>query len=381
MGKKSIEKINKAIGWCYDNLLSLKYDYQYHNLLRRQSNPSHISKNDLKQYKRKWGNLGMRVNPIYLKLFSQYCGVDLNIIPEDISHNIIENILCPPLYRAYFEDKNMFDSILGQHRMPQTYLRCIDGKFYDASYTFVDQNADINLYEVLKPYKEFVIKPTRNSSSGNGVTLYTINLDAKHRIIPESISFRKLREIHGDNFIVQQRLEQSVFMSQFSNTSINTLRLLVYKSVVDDRCHLINGCIRIGQAGSFLDNAHQGGKIVGLDIHTGELGDYLINQYGDRFTEHNGIDFSKKHFVVTDMNAIRKFSEDLCSDIPYHRCFNLDVMIDKAGIPKLIEFNISAMGIWAYQFLGNSCFGEYTDEIIDYCRDNLNRKQSQYLFI
>lgn len=81
------------------------------------------------------------------------------------------------------------------------------------------------------------------------------------------------------------------------------------------------------------------------------------------------------------MNTIRKFSEDLCSDIPNHRCFNLDVMIDKAGNPKLIEFNISAMGIWAYQFLGKSCFGEYTDEIIDYCRNNLSRKHSQYLFI
>lgn len=54
--------------------------------------------------------------PYYSKLdyllFSRYIGNDINIVPEAISHNIIEPILNPVEYRRFYEDKNMFDKVL-----------------------------------------------------------------------------------------------------------------------------------------------------------------------------------------------------------------------------------------------------------------------------
>ena len=38
--------------------------------------------------------------------------------------------------------------------------------------------------------------------------------------------------------------------------------------------------------------------------------------------------------------------------------------------PHLIEFNIEAYPSWFFQYIIGTAFGKFTDEIIDYCKDN-----------
>lgn len=42
-------------------------------------------------------------------------------------------------------------------------------------------------------------------------------------------------------------------------------------------------------------------------------------------------------------------------------------MIDYLGNPRLIEYNISAFSTWLFQFTTGAAFGDYTDEVIEYC--------------
>lgn len=50
-------------------------------------------------------------------------------------------------------------------------------------------------------------------------------------------------------------------------------------------------------------------------------------------------------------------------------------MVDKTGEPRLIEFNSDAYSICFFQFTNSTALGEYTDEIIEYCKNNIDKAQ------
>ena len=79
----------------------------------------------------KWGKLGMKVNPIYYRLFSRYIGKDINIVPEDICHDVIEAILNPHRFAKYYSDKNVFDKLFPKGYLPKTILRKMGGFYYE----------------------------------------------------------------------------------------------------------------------------------------------------------------------------------------------------------------------------------------------------------
>lgn len=380
--KSKISKLNGFIGNLYAIILSVIYDLQYKRIYKKSKkhyDKSKIpSKNEIIEYKKYWSVLSKKVNPIYLKIYSQYGGGGNKILPEDISHNIIESILNPPRYRGYFTDKNMFDKILGEGILPQTYLRCIKGYYYDTDY----KNVEIDEYSV-KNYlhDSFIVKPSTDTNSGHGVYIFEkINGVPIDIITKKEFSLTEIRSSLGDDFIIQERMKQSEFMSKLCKTSINTIRILVYRSVIDNKCHILNSIIRIGHDGACVDNAHAGGVFIGID-ENGKLRDKVCNQNGDISFKHNDIDFRKNEFIIPNWNRIIDFSRKIGSTIPYHRCLNLDVMINEEGEPKLIEFNISTMSVWLYQFVNGPCFGEYTQEVIDYCSKNKHKIKSPYLMI
>lgn len=78
-------------------------------------------------------------------------------------------------------------------------------------------------------------------------------------------------------------------------------------------------------------------------------------------------------FTIPDFDRVKAFAERVGDCILHHRCLNLDVMIDAAGKPRLIEVNYNGMGLWLYQFTTGACFGAFTDEIIGYCIENKSR--------
>lgn len=112
------------MGRIYDAGLSFVYDFQYSKLLQRAKDNGYIqsvTREELRAYKARWAPLGRSVNAVYYKLFSAYVGKDLNLIPEDIAHSVVEALLNPPAQRGPFSDKNLFDRIVGPKMMPRTF--------------------------------------------------------------------------------------------------------------------------------------------------------------------------------------------------------------------------------------------------------------------
>jgi hypothetical protein len=179
------------------------------------------------------------------------------------------------------------------------------------------------------------------------------------------LSYEWLENNAGADFIMQEAVEQSDFMARFCATSANTFRIAVYRSVKDEQCYVVGTVMKIGTDGSCVDNAHAGGRYVGIS-RDGELSHYTMDQYGVKQVIFNGIDFSKETFIIPHFDWIKAFSIKVAECIPHHRLIALDVAIRKDGTPVLIEYNIGGYSMWYFQYMGVSALGDYVAEIRDY---------------
>lgn len=182
----------------------------------------------------------------------------------------------------------------------------------------------------------------------------------------------------GKHFIIQECVEQSDYISQFNPTSVNTLRLSMYRSVKNNQCHITGAIMRIGGKGSVVDNAHAGGCYVG--IHSdGCLCKEVLDQFGVKRTVFNGIDFSLGSYVYQNWGNVIEFAKSVGKFVPHHRLIALDIVLDRDNNPHLIEFNIEAYSPWLFQYTIGTAFGEYTDEILDYCKAHQNDLEYQLM--
>ena len=101
---------------------SIKQNRYYKSLLRINGLSNSYVEGE-EEWVKKWAVLGMNANPIYYRLFSHYIGNDINIVPEDICHDVIEPILDPFRYTKYYSDKNIFDRLFPNGYLPKTLLR------------------------------------------------------------------------------------------------------------------------------------------------------------------------------------------------------------------------------------------------------------------
>lgn len=324
------------------------------------------------EWLRRWSVLG-KADPMYYRFFSHYIGQDMDIVPEDLCLNVIEKCLNPSRYVPYYSDKNMFDRLFPAGTCPVAILRKIDGAYYDGDYSFVTIEDDGMLFNALEKSRTDVIciKPSVETGSGVGVAFY-MKKDGIWTDMSSgrSLSLEFLCRRYRDNFIIQEALKQSEDMAFFNPTSVNTLRLTLYRSVKTDECVVPSAIMRIGGKGSLVDNAHAGGAFVGIR-EDGRLCNKVMDQYGKSSTVFNDIDFTGEH-RIKDWDKVLAFAKEAGSRIPHMRLLALDIMIDPDGNPRLIEFNCCGYSMWLFQFTTHGAFGPYTDEIIEYCRERRN---------
>lgn len=359
-------------------IISRNYRMQYRHWLNLNKIPNRAVPSE-KAWLKKWSVLGSP-NPVYYRLFSHYVGEDQNIISEDICRTVVEPILDPAPYVPYYSDKNIFDKLFRKGTLAKTILRKMGGVYYDAAYVTVEVS-DTTLFALLADSgcTKIVIKPSVDGESGRGVKLFQ-GAQKQWREIggdaPLTVAF--LEANYGADFLIQECLEQHDSLAYFNPTSVNTLRLSLYRSVKTNECAVTRAIIRIGGKGALVDNAHAGGGYVGINPD-GSLCHRVLNQYGESCTVFNDIDFTQKH-RIPHWDRVIEFAKYIGANVPHHRLLALDIMLDKEGNPRLIEFNCKSYSMWLFQFTTGGAFGDYTDEIIEYCCAHRDQNKFQLLF-
>lgn len=372
--------ILKLINGVYDFLISLfvrrfLLPKELSSIIVKSGKNTHCKK--ISEWSHKWRVLG-KFNKDYYRVYSHCIGEDVNIVPDDICHNIIEPILNPKRFISAYEDKCLFDKILkpafGRIVTPTTFLRNMGGTYYDIDYNIVDKSdVDKIIANIEGDVQKILVKVSLDSSSGKNISFFQRNENNLFVDINSGkiLSKEFLDRVFGVNFIIQEVLEQSDFMNQFCDTSVNTIRVAVYRSVNSDKSEVINSIVRIGRKGSLIDNAHAGGVFVGVD-ENGRISKYCCTQYGEHIGSFNGVDFSNNSFMIPNYEKVKIFSRMVTDALPHMHLIALDIMLDKKGEPVLVEYNLRAFSLWLFQFTNGSAFGKYTDEIIEYCRNHKN---------
>ena len=324
------------------------------------------------EYMRYWHRLCPRIEPYSYRFFSQYRGYCPTIVPEDIGRTYIEYYLNPLEYRAFYSDKNCYQQYISPATLfPKVfYRRVMRGCIMDEKFIRTDKlsfQSNAAEFASAMVVDKAVLKPSNNSDGGFDVMCITRGDDGlfysdKGNLIDGNFLYK-----YSSDWIIQEVISQHPFFNIFSNTSLNTIRLFVYRSVVDDEIMIYSASLRIGHRGSFIDNLTQGGGFIKIDLQTGQLIGRIMDEEGFDYDTINDVDFSIDYFIP-NWATIKETAVMISRQIRHCHMIALDLCMDDENRIRMIEHNIgNNSSYWWASFMGEQPFGDRIDEVIDYC--------------
>ena len=327
-----------------------------------------ISRENVREHFRLWSKLGSKPSLLWYKVFRGLSGIDdPRFVPEPFYFHKIELILNNKMLSSAYSDKNSYHKIIDNVYLPDVYLRNIEGTYYTGNYAYADNPEKIDDF-IPSGVTRIVTKASMGPGGGRSIQMFERLNDKWVNSAGNILDLNYLVRTYRKDFLIQQHIKQHSSYRFFNKTSVNTLRLFTYRSVKDNKVIPLNILLRIGGKQSVVDNLMSGGVGCGVD-HSGRVKHYAINKKGQRFEEYNGIRFS-------EVEPLYRFEEiinaglEIAKKFYYHRLIGFDLCLDEEEKIKLIEVNLDDIGVIIQQSCNGPLFGEYTDEIIDFCTDN-----------
>jgi hypothetical protein len=281
-------------------------------------------------------------------------------IPPRVYFGVIEPTLNNRLMMSTLKDKNYYELYFDGVQYPKVLFRRVNNFYYDASYRLISSQ---DLLRITESAAKLIVKPSLDSGSGQSIRLFHME-DGVLRSDNTIFDDRFLKSYNHD-FVAQEVVTQHSFYKQFNETSNNTIRVLVYRSVSDDSINILHTMLRIGKKGSFMDHENLGGITVAID-NQGRLKDTGYDAVGRAYPGVGGIEFSKSGYAVGIEHAWDS-AYRIAARSYYGRLLALDFTINEAGTALLLDVNCWRNGTTQYQISNGTLFGSFTKEVLDYC--------------
>ena len=310
-----------------------------------------LEKSIEKAHKLYWKPFKSHVNLATARISKNISGIsNPKYIPEEIFMADIEPTLNQTPQVEFLTFKSFYNHWFPGGIFPNDFIHNISGEWFNHQLKPIDFNDVISLAKGLN--YPVVLKPNRDSYGGRDV-YFPKNPEELLELVKES-----------KDLIVQEKIIQHSFFDQYNGNGLNTLRVYVYRSVLDNQLHIVNIVLRMGVGGS-LDNETAGG-ILTLVRKDGFLNGFAVDKYGKNYVKHpdTGIDFNGK---IPNFEGLIKLSLEIAQKIFYARLIGLDICYDKDENWKMIEINTSGAAIRLAQYHGTLFFGEFSDEVYNYC--------------
>ena len=320
------------------------------------------------KHKEYWSPLTSNIDLSFIRIYSNYSGIlDYKYLPEDLRYSVIEYILNDMNTVAIDMDKNRFDLIVGSEITPKSYLKNING-------TFLNQNSEaIPILEAKELFntlgKDFIAKPTVNTYQGKGVALFRYTNQQYRDQSGTQFTFIDLIQKYKKNFIVQECIQQHPEYAKFNESSVNSIRVTLYRSVKTEKVHVLSCHFKVGRKGNVVDNSSEGG--LWIHVHkNGLIDDFAYTNDGkvDRHPD-NGIKFGG--MTLPFMDEVLRVSKKAAGKLYNHRLVGLDVCVNSKGKAIVLEANLRSLG--DVQYSGGIFFRSFTDEVLEYCVENKDR--------
>lgn len=321
----------------------------------------HLKKRDEKNIERThqetWKDFRRSTNLSTYRICKNISGVsDPFYVPEEIFKVDVEPTLNIVSAANFQSIKSIYDKWFEKGVFPKSHFHNINGELFDCNLNSIS-TAEINeiIGQITYPV---VLKPNIASSGGKNVYFPA-----------ESTQLLSLIK-NMKNYVVQEKIRQHSFFNKFNPKGLNTIRVCLYKSVLNNEVHVINMALRMGKGGS-LDNETAGG-IVSF-IKDGCLHGYALDKYGQKFMKHPDTVVNFKT-TIPKHNKLISLSKKIARRLFFTRLISLDMCLDNYSNWRAVEINIgghtSSQTIRFAQYAGQPFFGKFTDEVIEYCKNN-----------
>ena len=251
--------------------------------------------------------------------------------------------------RAY-SDKNLTEFILRGIKYPETVLKNVNGYYYLDGQA-VDRDTAIRACQDLG---DVIIKPTMQSH-GSGVRKFSVK-DGITSIDNETVDHLFSR--YKADFIIQKVVRQHERLSALNPSSVNTLRILTYRSGMEVLVPYT--VIRIGRKGWDIDNETAGGISTRIE-KDGKLARYAYGAPGNEGIEQTDTGVVLEGYEIPSYAEAVDTVKKLHLQLPHFNLIGWDISIDQEDDPVLIEWNV-----WPElsQSANGPAFGEYTERIL-----------------
>lgn len=255
-------------------------------------------------------------------------------------------------------DKNLCDLLLPEAPMPHTWLKNVKGYYYFDGKPVSTEEA----VELCKNLSDVIIKPTMRSK-GDGVRKLQIvngitNIDG--------LTVAQLFQRYRENFLIQDCVRQHPAMAALNPSSLNTLRILSYRSGME--VLILYVVVRIGRLGKDIDNQSAGGISTAvledgrLDkvAYSGYLAKVAYGGYKEPGVEKTDTGIILDGYPIPSFEKALNLVRHLQLQLPYFNLVGWDIAIREDGEPVLIEFNTNT-GL--SQSAAQTGMGRYTERI------------------
>jgi len=321
--------------------------FNIHNEFKKQLNLEEVE-----NHKKYWQLFSNNVNTDTYRVCNHTSGMtNPKFIPEEIFMADIQPSLNRDTGSKYYNNKSLYYQWVPEVVFPEAYIHNIDGEYLNSNLQTISFDEVIAIANHLS--YPVVIKPNKDSGGGKDV-FFPNTADELIAILGKS-----------QNLIVQEKIRQHDFFNKYNEHGLNTIRIVLYRSVKDNKLHVLNTTFRMGLGGS-LDNETAGG-IYSLIKKDGSLNGYALDKFGTKYYSHpdTGMDFKGK---IPDIENLWDLTKVVTSKIFYARIISLDACMDCDQKWRMIEANVFVQHTIRFaQYSGEPFFNEFTDEVVEYC--------------
>lgn len=214
-----------------------------------------------------------------------------------------------PAKAEIFWDKQIFNNVFSD--------------FVNRDWLFTDDHSAEEIQEFIKRHKEMIIVKPTDGSSGKGIHLFS-----------EKDYAQILNEDGG--MLLEELVCQHKLLAALNPTSVNTIR--IYTAYDGDIVEILSAMLRIGGAGSVVDNYHSGGVAYPIDPLFGYVCGKGTNVKGQRFGIHPSTNMKVVGFQVPNWDACVAFVKKAARVVPEAHLIAWDIAVLEDGF-ELIEGN------------------------------------------
>jgi Sugar-transfer associated ATP-grasp len=316
-----------------------------------------------------WKDYRRSINPDWLDVYTAISGrQNHRYVPEDIYYTEIEPRLNNKLFSKAWTDKNSYDLFLGGRvKMPEVVLRCIDGVLYTPDFRPAGRPGEFRGFPDGYEGRNLVIKPTMDSGGGKAVRVISCSGGSVEMSphVQGVTTLPQLFGLYGGNFIIQKYIVQHHWFARFNESSLNTVRVLTYRSIKNEEPVVLHRLLRAGRPGSVVDNQASGGIACAINTD-GRLMSFGVDKAGRRHKGTESLDFGEAG-EVPFMKEISAAALEVASCYRYSRLLGLDFAVSQDGEVILIEVNDSNNEINFFQMSSGPLFGSFTEEVASSC--------------